>query len=63
MFTEKYVFVKKLAKHGFATASLSLKHSPEKKKFRAQYSVKKVMVTVFDDKKGPITVEFLPTTK
>ena len=30
-----------------------------KKKFRAQQSVKKVMLTVFWDMKGPITIDFL----
>lgn len=41
--------------------SMQWKHtaSPVKKKFRAQRSVKKVMLTVFWDVKGPITISFL----
>ena len=69
-YTEKRVSFKnvyKLAKHSFATTSLSQKDitwngntvTAVKKEFRAQRSVKKVMLTVFLNVKGFITKDFL----
>ena len=59
--------VYKWDKHGVATSSLSRKgsqwsrkhmNSQVKKKFWEQQLVKKVMLTVIWNKKGPITIDF-----
>ena len=39
--------------------SMEWKHPLVKKKFNTKWSVKKVMLTVFLDMKGPITIDFL----
>ena len=67
MYTEKPVLIKKCLQIGLLLEpeskrqSLEWKHidSPAKKKFRIQHSVKKVMLTVFCDMKGTITIDFL----
>ena len=69
-FNKKNVY--KWAKHRFAPISLSQKDSlmewkntdsPVKKKFGAQLSLKKVILTVFWDMKGPITIDFLKSVQ
>ena len=59
---EKPVVVKEIFTNSFVTQSLSWKCSPtlpKRKNIQVQQSVKKVMLTVFGDMKGPITIDFL----
>ena len=68
-FTEEYVMcmeihtnVYKQNKHVFELKRWSMKwkhtNSPVKKKSQAQWSEKKIILTVFWDMKGPITIDF-----
>ena len=59
-FSPKYVF------YEFESRRQSMERkdtdSPVKKKFRAQQSVKKIMMAVFWDMKGPVIIDFLEGT-
>ena len=72
MCTKKHVLIKnnvyKFTKHRFATTSLSWKDSQlsentlslrKRKKFLVPQSVKKIMLTVFWQMKGSMTIDFL----
>ena len=58
---KKYLQVGKIFKYEFKRQSMEWKHvgSPVKKKFKSQRSTRKVMLTVFWDMQGPITISFL----
>ena len=52
------VNIHKYTKYDFATSSRGQNDSLVKKKFQAQWSVKKVMLAVFWDIKEPIIIDF-----